>query len=274
MKRRASPPRAEWAAARAPVHPSLLDRLSRPYPRITGPSLERRSFATVVTDTDAGPLRGRSSAYSSQQTENRTMTAHDNQVGHFPVSRRVVLGASTAAAATAPLMTGARPASAITGAAEAPPVSVRTAVNGKKVALRADSRVTLLDALREQLGLTGTKKGCDRGQCGACTVHIDGRRVLSCLTLLATTDGREVTTIEGLSVPARLHPVQRAFIDHDGFQCGFCTSGQIMSAVGMVNEGAADTEDEIREQMSGNICRCSAYPGIVAAIQQAQGEMR
>ncbi|MCS7475870.1 (2Fe-2S)-binding protein [Umezawaea endophytica] len=147
-------------------------------------------------------------------------------------------------------------------------------VNGTATSLTADPRVTLLDAVRERLGLTGTKKGCDRGQCGACTVHVDGRRVVSCLTLLATLDGASVTTIEGLADGDRPHPLQRAFVDQDGLQCGFCTPGQIMSAAAVIAEGRARTDDEIREQMSGNICRCSAYPGILAAIRQARTEMR
>ncbi|MEO3867901.1 (2Fe-2S)-binding protein [Nonomuraea sp. B12E4] len=149
-------------------------------------------------------------------------------------------------------------------------VEVTCTVNGTARRLRVDPRTTLLDTLRERLELTGTKKGCDRGQCGACTVHVDGRRVLSCLTMVATLDGREVTTVEGLAEGDRLHPVQRAFIDHDGFQCGFCTSGQIMSAVAVLREGHAMTDAEIREAMSGNICRCGAYPNIVEAVKQAR----
>ncbi|WP_199736527.1 (2Fe-2S)-binding protein [Micromonospora sp. HM5-17] len=147
------------------------------------------------------------------------------------------------------------------------PVDLRLTVNGRTARLRLDPRVTLLDALRERLGLTGTKKGCDRGQCGACTVHVDGRRVLACLTLAVTVADRRVTTIEGLSEGDRLHPVQRAFLDHDAFQCGFCTPGQIMSAVALLAEGHTGSDDEIREQMSGNICRCGAYENIVAAIR-------
>jgi xanthine dehydrogenase YagT iron-sulfur-binding subunit len=151
-------------------------------------------------------------------------------------------------------------------------VSVAFAVNGSPHALNLDPRSTLLDVLREQLDLTGTKKGCDHGQCGACTVLVDGRRILSCLTLAVTKDGAQVTTIEGLAKDGALHPLQQAFIDHDAFQCGYCTSGQICSAVGLIAEGKARTADEIRELMSGNICRCGAYPNIVAAIQQAMGQ--
>ena len=147
-------------------------------------------------------------------------------------------------------------------------------VNGARHHLRLDIRTTLLDALREQADLPGTKKGCDHGQCGACTVHIDGKRVLSCLTLAAQAEGRLITTIEGLQDPdGRLHIVQSAFIEHDAFQCGYCTPGQIMSAVACINEGHAGSDDEIREYMSGNLCRCGAYPHIVAAIRDAARRM-
>jgi xanthine dehydrogenase YagT iron-sulfur-binding subunit len=154
------------------------------------------------------------------------------------------------------------------------PVSVSLTVNGMPHDLSLDPRSSLLDVLREHLDLTGTKKGCDHGQCGACTVLIDGRRINSCLTLAVMKDGVHVTTIEGLAADGELHPLQQAFIDHDAFQCGYCTPGQICSAVGLLAEGRAKTADEIRELMSGNICRCGAYPNIVAAIQQAQQAMR
>jgi xanthine dehydrogenase YagT iron-sulfur-binding subunit len=150
-------------------------------------------------------------------------------------------------------------------------VSVTLTVNGATHALALDPRSSLLDVLRERLDLTGTKKGCDQGQCGACTVLLDGRRVVSCLTLAVTKEGASVTTIEGLAQNGTLHPLQQAFIDHDAFQCGYCTPGQICSAAGLIAEGRAKTPDEIRELMSGNICRCGAYPNIVAAIQQAMG---
>ena len=143
-------------------------------------------------------------------------------------------------------------------------------VNGKKHELNLEPRVTLLDGLREYLGLTGTKKGCDHGQCGACTVLVDGRRIYSCLTFAVMHAGAKITTIEGLADGDRLHPVQEAFLQHDGFQCGYCTSGQICSAVGLLHEGHARSDAEVREQMSGNICRCGAYPNIVAAIQDAR----
>jgi xanthine dehydrogenase YagT iron-sulfur-binding subunit len=150
-------------------------------------------------------------------------------------------------------------------------VPLRLDVNGKKYKLQVEPRTTLLDLLREQLHLTGTKKGCDYGQCGACTVHVDGQRINSCLTLAVMQDGRKVTTIEGLAPGGdKLHPMQEAFLKHDGFQCGYCTPGQIMSAVACVREGHADSEAEIKEFMSGNICRCGAYPNIVAAIQEVK----
>ena len=148
-------------------------------------------------------------------------------------------------------------------------ISVNLEINGTSHTVKVAPWTTLLDALRERLNLTGTKKGCDHGQCGACTVLVDGRRVNSCLTLVVMKDGAKVTTIEGLESGGKLHPLQQAFIDHDAFQCGYCTPGQICSALGLIKEGKATTPDEIRELMSGNICRCGAYPNIVAAIQQA-----
>ncbi|WP_320780835.1 (2Fe-2S)-binding protein [Streptomyces sp. CRN 30] len=153
-----------------------------------------------------------------------------------------------------------------------PSVDITLEVNGTLHALRVDTRVTLLDALRDHLGLTGAKKGCDQGACGACTVAIDGRRVVSCLALAAQCEGREITTIEGLSAGGGTHPVQAAFARHDAFQCGYCTPGQIMSAVCLLAEGRADTEEDIREFMSGNLCRCGAYPNIRAAIREVRGE--
>jgi xanthine dehydrogenase YagT iron-sulfur-binding subunit len=150
-------------------------------------------------------------------------------------------------------------------------IPVALIVNGTRKQLKIAPWTTLLDALRDHLDLTGTKKGCDHGQCGACTVLVDGRRVNSCLTLAVIKDGAEITTIEGLARDGALHPLQQAFIDHDAFQCGYCTPGQICSAAGMIAEGKANTANEIRELMSGNICRCAAYPNIVAAILQAMG---
>jgi len=154
-------------------------------------------------------------------------------------------------------------------------IPIRLTLNGKPHAIDLDDpRITLLDLLRERLSLTGAKKGCDRGQCGACTVLVDGKRINSCLQLAVSLDGAEVLTIEGLSEGDALHPVQAAFIAHDGFQCGFCTPGQIMSAVGLIREGKAGTDPErIREGMSGNICRCGAYAGILEAVKDASGRM-
>jgi xanthine dehydrogenase YagT iron-sulfur-binding subunit len=157
---------------------------------------------------------------------------------------------------------------------EAGLTEITVTVNGKLRRLKLDPRVTLLDALRDRLDLTGTKKGCDRGACGACTVHVDGRRVLSCLTLAVTAKGKEITTIEGLASGDQLHPVQAAFVSCDGFQCGYCTPGQIMSAIGCIHEGHAGSDTEIREFMSGNLCRCAAYPNIVEAIKTAAAQMK
>ena len=188
------------------------------------------------------------------------------------VSRRGVLtgGAATAAVVVA----------APVGAAPLPPrpvkakpmMPVRFTVNGESQSLTLDPRTTLLDALREHLHLTGTKKGCDHGQCGACTVLVDGRRVNSCLTLAVMSQGKEITTIEGLAKGDELHPMQEAFLKHDGFQCGYCTPGQIMSGVACVKEGHATSDDQCREWMSGNICRCGAYPNILAAVREVAGQ--
>ncbi|QAU41292.1 (2Fe-2S)-binding protein [Bradyrhizobium guangdongense] len=153
------------------------------------------------------------------------------------------------------------------------PVDVTLRVNGQDKRLSLDARTTVLDALREHLKLTGSKKGCDHGQCGACTVLIGDRRVVSCLTLALAAEGQEITTIEGLATDDHLHPMQQAFIDNDAFQCGYCTPGQIMSAIACVKEGHASSDADIREYMSGNICRCAAYPNIVAAVKQAAPEI-
>ncbi len=184
------------------------------------------------------------------------------------LSRRDFLQQAAGRLAVAGAMTGLPPSHA--AASETAGVPVALQVNGKKHDLKLDPRVTLLDVLREHLALTGTKKGCDHGQCGACTVLIDGRRVYSCLTLALVAAGAKVTTIEGLADGDKLHPVQAAFLERDAFQCGYCTSGQICSAVGLINEGHAHGDAEIRELMSGNICRCGAYPNIVAAVRDAQ----
>jgi xanthine dehydrogenase YagT iron-sulfur-binding subunit len=153
-------------------------------------------------------------------------------------------------------------------------ISVTLSVNGDSYRLGLDVRTTLLDALREHIGLTGSKKGCDHGQCGACTVHIDGVRALSCLTLAIAAQGHQIGTVEGLArADGALHPMQQAFVDNDAFQCGYCTPGQIMSAIGCVKEGHAGNDDAIREYMSGNLCRCAAYPNIVSAVAQAKAQM-
>lgn len=151
-------------------------------------------------------------------------------------------------------------------------VQVKLQVNGRTHSLSLDPRSTLLDTLRETLHLTGTKKGCDHGQCGACTVHLNGRRVNACLTLAVSASDCDVTTIEGLGSADSLHPLQKAFVEHDGYQCGYCTAGQIMSAAALINETCGDSDDEVREMMSGNICRCGAYSNIVAAIQDVRGK--
>jgi xanthine dehydrogenase YagT iron-sulfur-binding subunit len=186
-------------------------------------------------------------------------------------SRRDFLQQAAGGLAAAGAVAGFSPAPAAEPprpSAAAGPVMLE--INGRKHDLKLDPRVTLLDALREHIGLTGTKKGCDHGQCGACTVLIDGRRIYSCLTLAVMQAGVKITTIEGLADGDRLHPVQAAFLERDAFQCGYCTPGQICSAVGLLNEGHAHGDEEIRELMSGNICRCGAYPNIVAAIRDAR----
>jgi xanthine dehydrogenase YagT iron-sulfur-binding subunit len=192
------------------------------------------------------------------------------------VNRRRFLGASVFTAAIPFVGKGFEEADAqfVAVATSDSPVPVALCVNGDVYQLGLDVRTTLIDALREHIGLTGSKKGCDHGQCGACTVHIDGVRVLSCLTLAIAAQGRQVSTVEGLTrADGPLHPMQQAFVDHDAFQCGYCTPGQIMSAIGCVKEGHAGDEDTIREYMSGNLCRCAAYPNIVSAVAQAKAEM-
>jgi len=186
--------------------------------------------------------------------------------------RRTVLKAG--GTAIAGLATVHPVASAAPDRVEATAVPIVLRVNGKRHALTVEPRVTLLDALRERLDLTGTKKGCDRGECGACTVLVDGRRIKSCLTLAVMRQDAAITTVEGLARDGELHPVQAAFIRHDAFQCGGCTSGQIMSAVALIDEGHAGSDDEVREWMSGNLCRCACYPNIVTAVRDAAKETR
>ena len=208
------------------------------------------------------------------------MDEHE-QSGPLDPTRRAFLRTmgSTAAAA---VMVGCAAHSERTGAQGGPPgevadqrsihgaIPITLRINGKDHHLRIDPRTTLLDCIRETVALTGTKKGCDHGQCGACTVHVNGRRVNSCLSLALLHDGEEITTIEGLSTPEALHPMQAAFLAHDGYQCGYCTSGQIMSAVALLKEPCGPDDAAVKELMSGNICRCGAYPNIVAAIQQVR----
>ena len=196
------------------------------------------------------------------------------------VSRRSFLsslGAAGVVATAAPMVASAQATTAVASTSGgAPPETIEGAipvslrVNGKDLEMQLDPRTTLLDCLRETASLTGTKKGCDHGQCGACTVHVNGRRINSCLTLAAMHQGDEITTIEGLGQPGALHPMQAAFVKHDGYQCGYCTSGQIMSAVALLKEKCGPSDGEVKELMSGNICRCGAYPNIVAAIQEVR----
>jgi xanthine dehydrogenase YagT iron-sulfur-binding subunit len=212
----------------------------------------------------------------------------ENEFTMTEVTRRTVIETGTTALLLTTLPRGALAAGPLDDTGPPPPpATVELQINGRSHSLTLDPRTTLLDALREHLALTGSKKGCDHGQCGACTVLIEGHRINSCLTLAVMHDGQSITTIEGLAEGDNLHPLQAAFVEHDGFQCGYCTSGQICSAVGMLAESRTGmpsyvTEDltqsqpeltdaEIRERMSGNICRCAAYPNIVAAIKQAAG---
>ena len=186
------------------------------------------------------------------------------------------IGAAGVTVTAAPLVARAHsttaPAKTTTSATEKveSAVPITLSVNGESVRVEVDPRTTLLDALRETLSLTGTKKGCDHGQCGACTVHVNGRRINSCLTLAIMHEGDSITTIEGLGDPGNLHPMQASFVEHDGYQCGYCTSGQIMSAVALLKEPCGPADADVKELMSGNICRCGAYPNIVAAIQHVR----
>ena len=202
---------------------------------------------------------------------------NENSVGR--VTRRSFLsqiGAAGVTATAAPLVARARSApapletSTMTAEKIENAIPIALSVNGKSVRIEVDPRTTLLDALRETLSLTGTKKGCDHGQCGACTVHVNGRRINSCLTLAVMHESDTITTIEGLGDPDNLHPMQASFVEHDGYQCGYCTSGQIMSAVALLKEPCGPSDADVKELMIGNICRCGAYPNIVAAIQHVR----
>jgi xanthine dehydrogenase YagT iron-sulfur-binding subunit len=212
-------------------------------------------------------------ARSIKETAEAPMPDYPSSSGF---NRRSFMASVAGTAVAAPLT--ARAAGAPANQASPPdaslPVDVTLRVNGQDQPLSIDARTTLLDALREHIGLTGSKKGCDHGQCGACTALVDGRRVVSCLTLAVAVQDRDITTIEGLGTGDRLHPMQQAFIDQDAFQCGYCTPGQIVSAVACVKEGHANSDEDIREYMSGNICRCAAYPNIVAAVKQAAPEVQ
>jgi xanthine dehydrogenase YagT iron-sulfur-binding subunit len=223
---------------------------------------------TLISDPTR--IGGQRLHFPASPVESRMTDTKDDptfQSSSHPTRRDVIVaGAVMPLAMALPPGATAQPP-AVAAASE--PVAVSLAINGAQQVLKIDARTTLLDLLREHLDLTGTKKGCDQGQCGACTVLLDGRRINSCLTFAVMLEGRQITTIEGLATDGTLHPLQQAFIDHDAFQCGYCTPGQLCSAAGLMAEGRAKTPDEIRELMSGNICRCGAYPNIVAAIQQA-----
>ena len=193
------------------------------------------------------------------------------------LSRRSFMAGTVSAAATAPLLASSARAETPRSMEQQPrqPVVASLKINKQSHEVSLDTRTSLLDALRDHIGLTGTKKGCDHGQCGACTVLVDGKRVLSCLSFAVMNEGKDITTVEGLaSREGKLHPMQQAFIDHDAFQCGYCTPGQIMSAVACVREGHVRSDGEIREYMSGNLCRCAAYPNILAAIKDAASRMQ
>ena len=205
--------------------------------------------------------------------QNQPATEQEREPAFGKFSRRsflAQLGAASVAATAGPLAHATETDEKVAAAGVPGAVPVTLTVNGKEYRLRLEPRVTLLDALRDHMQLFGTKKGCDHGQCGACTVHVNGRRVNSCLSFAIMHQGDKITTIEGLAQNGQLHPVQQAFVEHDGFQCGYCTSGQIMSASALLHEPIGPDDDAVRAAMSGNICRCGAYNNIVAAVQQAR----
>ncbi len=276
-------PAIETLAAHYPGAPDGAPRprvITERRPEIASRFGVRGSTALYVID-ERGVIRWRYVASVDvipQSSVDASTTAHDD-AGQLTLTRRdfvqsaMMAAAALAAAALVPSAAAATAIGSEPARTSSPAGTARITlnVNGRPLALEVEPRVTLLDALRERAGLTGTKKGCDHGQCGACTVHVDGRRVLSCLTLaVMVPDGARVTTIEGLAQGDTLHPMQQAFITNDGFQCGYCTSGQIMSATAVVKEPWGPADDDVREAMSGNICRCGAYPGIVAAVQSVR----
>jgi xanthine dehydrogenase YagT iron-sulfur-binding subunit len=258
---------------RAPTFASVVSALER-----AGRSLYSRQ---VPVDPQAVGCGSAEECSSGRAGLDDTATSPRGRTGWQPSRREIVVGSLVAASwlalgldgapAAARDDGGASPSPPADRAAGAPPeVEISWRINERSHTLRVDARASVLDVLRERMALTGTKKGCDHGQCGACTVLVDGQRVLACLTLAVMADGAKITTIEGLARGEALHPMQAAFVTEDGLQCGYCTPGQIMSAIGLLREGHARTDPEVREQMSGNLCRCGAYPNIVAAIQAAR----
>jgi xanthine dehydrogenase YagT iron-sulfur-binding subunit len=229
---------------------------------------------------DSQPLKGILMASDSKHSEDQAPvdeTADEGLLGHRVTRRSFIsqLGAAGVAVSAQPLLAAAAPVAAPVQHAEAAPsgtAAITLNVNGQEHRLQLDPRTTLLDCLRENLNLPGTKKGCDHGQCGACTVHVNDRRVNSCLSFAVMHAGDRITTIEGLGEPGKLHPMQAAFVEFDAFQCGYCTSGQIMSAVTLTKEGCGHSDEDVKHAMYGNICRCGAYPNIVAAVQHARGQ--
>ncbi len=208
----------------------------------------------------------------SHHKDDRPLTSIEKLSRRSFLSRAGAAGIAAAATGVAAPLAEAAKTEFQTSAPVAGTMPITLQVNGKAHNVQIDSRATVLDTLRETLHLTGTKKGCDHGQCGACTVHIDGRRANSCLLFAAMQQGKEITTIEGLGTPEQMHPMQAAFVEHDGYQCGYCTSGQIMSAVAMLKEPCGPADRDVKEALSGNICRCGAYPNIVAAVQSCRSK--